>query len=156
MAAAWRGRAGRATLGGMDQHAPRLGSDDPAEISSQEQRPWWQDGQRRNTVAMWVFGALALGAIALGALAIGRLMVRRARIRNLVIDELVIRRLRILDPDWPASPTSEPVAIEPPGGPEEAEEAGPAVRSGASRPRGASRSGARRAAVRSGNRVPST
>ena len=73
-------------------------------------------------------GALALGAIALGAVAIGRLTVRRARIRNLVIDELVIRRLRVLDPEWPALPADEPALIEPPGGPEEPEAGGRSAR----------------------------
>jgi hypothetical protein len=57
-------------------------------------------------------GALALGAVALGALAIGRLAVRRARIRSLVIDELVIRRLRVLDPEWPALPDDGPAVID--------------------------------------------
>ena len=61
-------------------------------------------------------GALALGAIALGAVAIGRLAVRRARIRSLVIDELVVRRLRVLDPEWPALPAGDAAAARLPDG----------------------------------------
>jgi hypothetical protein len=38
--------------------------------------------------------------------------VRRARFRSLVIDELVIRRLRVLDPSWPALPAGEPDLID--------------------------------------------
>ena len=50
---------------------------------------------------------------------------RRARIRSLVIDELVIRRLRVLDPEWPALPAGEAAAIQlPDGRKEEDAEAG--------------------------------
>lgn len=47
----------------MDEHATRLDRDEPQASAPPDQGPWWRDGQRRNIVAMWVFGALALGGI---------------------------------------------------------------------------------------------
>ena len=47
----------------MDEQANQPDLDDRPESEPGDQGPWWRDGRRRNVVAVWVFGTLALGGI---------------------------------------------------------------------------------------------